>query len=244
MSAEPVEQNDSKKSGPIVKEPRTGKILVWIGIAVTAIYAFLLFQYFKYWPTLSELEPEKLGSFLSGAVSPLAFFWLVLGFFQQGSELKHSARALWLQSEELRNSVEQQKALVAVAREQIDHERTGREYAQHEVQRLAQPIFGIQSNGSISSSGAHQFEFLIANAGATCTSVRLAEGEESFGEAASLAAGSSVTVNFRFELDEPIRERSLTISYTDALGVANEQAFTFPLVERNGQSSLSAPIRD
>lgn len=67
--------------------------------------------------------PNEAGDFLAGAFSPLAFLWLVLGYFQQGEELKNSADALWLQGEELRNSVTQQRELVEVTKEQLAHER-------------------------------------------------------------------------------------------------------------------------
>ena len=238
MIVEPDERPEPEEGGLIVQEPRTGRILVFFGLAGTVLYAIMLLCYLGRWKSLFDLEPEKFGSFLSGAVGPLALFWLVLGFFQQGSELKHSVRALWLQSEELRNSVEQQKALVAVAREQIEHERSEREYSQREVERLAQPIFGIQFNGGQSSGDMHEFDFLIANAGATCTNVKLTEADKSHGEAATLAAGDGLSVRFRFESGEPIRERILTINYTDGLGVDKEQMFIFPLVEKNGQPTL------
>ena len=238
MIVESDERSKPEKRDLIAQEPKTGRILVFAGLAGTILYAVMLFCYLGKWDSLFELEPEKFGSFLSGAVGPLALFWLVLGFFQQGSELKHSARALWLQSEELRNSVEQQKALVAVAREQIEHERSEREHAQREVERLAQPIFGIQFNGGQSAGDAREFDFLVANAGATCTNVRLIEGDRSFGDAATLAAGAGATVKFRFEKGETIRERSLTIKYTDGLGIEKEQIFVFPVIERHGELVL------
>jgi hypothetical protein len=53
-------------------------------------------------------EPPKTGNewgdWAAGMFAPVAFFWLVLGYFQQGEELR-------LQAEELRASVEQQSVL-------------------------------------------------------------------------------------------------------------------------------------
>jgi hypothetical protein len=37
------------------------------------------------------MKPEEFATFLSGVFAPLAFLWLVLGFRQQGDELKNSA---------------------------------------------------------------------------------------------------------------------------------------------------------
>jgi hypothetical protein len=53
-------------------------------------------------------ESNKWGDWAAGMFAPLAFGWLVLGYFQQGEELR-------LQAQELRASVKQQTAMVAAA---------------------------------------------------------------------------------------------------------------------------------
>ncbi len=65
------------------------------------------------WPVAADMPLNAWGDFLAGTMAPLAIFWLVLGFLQQGDELKQNTDALKLQAEELRQSVEQQKELVA-----------------------------------------------------------------------------------------------------------------------------------
>ncbi len=57
---------------------------------------------------MKTLKPNELGDFFAGFFSPLAFLWLVFGYYQQGEELKQNTLALNLQADELRNSVEQQ----------------------------------------------------------------------------------------------------------------------------------------
>jgi hypothetical protein len=57
---------------------------------------------------LQQLPLNELGDFMGGAFGPMAILWLVLGFFQQGEELRQNTRALHLQAEELRESVNQQ----------------------------------------------------------------------------------------------------------------------------------------
>lgn len=49
---------------------------------------------------LLKLSGNEFGDFLAGVFSPLAFLWLVLGFFQQGQELRASIHALELQGDE------------------------------------------------------------------------------------------------------------------------------------------------
>ena len=93
---------------------------VTVSIAWILLVGYLLFRD----PTgVSKMSPNDWGSFLSGAFAPLGFLWLILGYLQQGEELRLSTQALRLQAEELKNSVEQQRALVEVSRLQVEGER-------------------------------------------------------------------------------------------------------------------------
>lgn len=67
-----------------------------------------------------QMQPHAWGDFFAGVFSPLAFMWLVLGYLQQGEELRLSTAALHLQAKELNASVNQQQALVDVARLELD----------------------------------------------------------------------------------------------------------------------------
>src|SRR3982751_3840399 len=59
-----------------------------------------------------SVKPNEWGDIFAGLFAPVAFLWLVLGFVQQGQELK-------LQVQELRNAVKHQGELVEVSREQV-----------------------------------------------------------------------------------------------------------------------------
>jgi len=48
-----------------------------------------------------------MGSFLEGAFAPLAFFWLVIGYFLQQEELQQNTAALNAQAREIERSAEQ-----------------------------------------------------------------------------------------------------------------------------------------
>lgn len=83
------------------------------------------------------LTLNEWGDFMAGFFAPLAFMWLVLGYFQQGEELRQNTEALKLQAEELRssnealrlqaeelkNSVEQQRASVGLMREKMQYDK-------------------------------------------------------------------------------------------------------------------------
>lgn len=66
------------------------------------------------------MELNALGDFLSGTFAPLALLWLVIGYFQQGDELRQNSRALRLQAEELRQAAEHAGGLLDVARKEHD----------------------------------------------------------------------------------------------------------------------------
>lgn len=50
---------------------------------------------------LLALPINEWGDFFVGAVAPLAFLWLALGYFQQGNELRQNTEALIAQERQL-----------------------------------------------------------------------------------------------------------------------------------------------
>ncbi len=64
----------------------------------------------------ADRELASKGDVLAGIFGPLTILWLVLGFLEQGIELRQNSEAIRLQSDELKNSVEQQKQMVDFAR--------------------------------------------------------------------------------------------------------------------------------
>lgn len=87
-----------------------------LGVGVTCIYvmAIAIYAYIQREAVLA-MTPNEVGDALAGAASPLAFLWLVLGYLQQGEELRQNTDALRMQAEELRASVDQQRQLVQAA---------------------------------------------------------------------------------------------------------------------------------
>jgi hypothetical protein len=65
------------------------------------------------------LDPNEWGDWAAGLAAPIAFLWLVLGYYQQGQELRANVQALHMQEQalqlqvrELQESVGQQKEMV------------------------------------------------------------------------------------------------------------------------------------
>ncbi|SDG33821.1 hypothetical protein SAMN04488245_102417 [Alloyangia pacifica] len=102
-------------------EKRASSRLTFWGLWGTAIYIAILIAGIwlgtaKGWITWGVVKPNEIGDFFAGILGPLAIIWVVLGFLQQGSELR-------LQVAEMANSVVQQKEMVGVTRESLEHAR-------------------------------------------------------------------------------------------------------------------------
>lgn len=133
------EKNQSQDSG------RRAKVGLWVTLAYVLALALLTpVLYNLGWLKPQPLSLNEVGDFLAGLFGPLAIFWLVLGFFQQGAELKNSVETLKLQAKELAASVEQQRELVSVTREQLAHERELLGLQHNEKRKLAQPDFIVE----------------------------------------------------------------------------------------------------
>jgi hypothetical protein len=130
-------------------EDSNGPKLANVGILGTKLYVILLLaalpsMAYLGWIKISVLELNQIGDFLAGLFGPLAIFWIVLGFFQQGEELRNSVDTLKLQAKELAASVEQQRELVQVTREQLAHEREMLGIQRLERKKMAQADFIIE----------------------------------------------------------------------------------------------------
>ena len=99
--------------------------LFWYGLLVSVLY-FVMLGAVIYFMELGVMTSwNEFGDFLAGAFSPVAFFWLVLGYLQQQKELQQNTKALELQALELKNSVDQYREMVSAFKTQfslyLDH---------------------------------------------------------------------------------------------------------------------------
>lgn len=100
---------------------------LFIGVGVTIVW-FLGITIFCIWGNFGfeKNDLNSLGDFLAGIFAPVAFFWLILGYVQQGKQLDQNTkaleqqeRALQLQIDEMKESVKQQTELVNIQRQQF-----------------------------------------------------------------------------------------------------------------------------
>ena len=128
------------------------------------------------WMLFTQDHPKELnawGDFLAGFSAPLAFLWLVLGYMQQGEELKQSTQALQLQAAELRSSVEQQSQLVEITRRQFEQELTTIEAERARRKILAQPVLILSQTTAFTRDRLQMHNIRIFNAGNDASDVRI-----------------------------------------------------------------------
>ena len=83
---------------------------IWLGLTLTLGWLLLGSLYVSTsigWGNLSELPADELGNFLEGAFAPLAFLWLVIGYFLQQKELEQNTEALRSQAVAIQRTAEQ-----------------------------------------------------------------------------------------------------------------------------------------
>lgn len=214
--------NNRAEQKPIGKNTK----LPLIGLFVTFLWLLLVITYATtHWAAMVKLKPYEVADFAAGVFAPLAFLWLVLGFFQQGEELRNSGQALWLQGQELQNSVEQQRELVNVTREQLKFESEMLTAQRDEIVRNSQPLLELSAAGSMpSTDGTRLYRFNIANHGKSCTKLRVNVGDRSVLGRDSLSTGDRA--EFMLEMAtavfSPFR---VSVNYLDERLISGNQTF-------------------
>ena len=115
-----------------------------------------------------NLPLNELGDFLAGVFGPLAIFWVVLGYYQQGKELKVSSQALLAQCIELANSAEQQRLALEISKSQMVLAQEKHQVEMLELEESIRPRVSLAhvSSGRTPNSDYHNFEIFVFNAAA------------------------------------------------------------------------------
>lgn len=83
---------------------------IWLGLGLTLAWLLLGAFYVAQdvgWGQFIRMPAAELGNFFEGAFAPLAFLWLVIGYFLQKKELEQNTLALRAQAEEIQRTAEQ-----------------------------------------------------------------------------------------------------------------------------------------
>lgn len=202
------------------------KLVVW-GKWVTIGYLALIVIYaFAMWPDIIALKANEFGDLLAGVFAPLALAWLVLGFFQQGQELRASTTALQMQAEELRASVEQQQRMVEITQQQLEYERTRAEAAEAEADRLSRPKWSIDIRGSQVDNldqSKMAYAFILMNSGAGCTDFEAIYQGKAWKQL-KVVSGERILIQLSWQPGDG--DEQITINYTDARGLPRNDLLT------------------
>ena len=114
---------------------------------------------------------NELGDFLAGIFAPIAFFWLILGYIQQGKQLDQNTRALeqqeialQLQINEMKESVKQQKELVEIQKQQyVDSSNSVAPYFGFNDLKIH--CFGCGSINGVEQDPDYELLFKLSNSG-------------------------------------------------------------------------------
>jgi hypothetical protein len=154
------------------------KQLTRIGLVLSILWLCVIASLLAWKHTsLATLSLNEWGDFFAGVMAPLALFWLVLGYLQQGEELRLNTEALHAQQEELRRQVAETAVLAANSERQAIAAEQLAVATLTEAQRSAlkeatdaMPIFRPEGGNG---HGA-QTMIRIRNAGATISKVTAA----------------------------------------------------------------------
>jgi hypothetical protein len=214
------------------EESVMNKKLTWIGIAITAAYlvAAALLGWGE-WDKFSGMDPNEVGDFLAGVVGPLALLWLILGYFQQGEELRLSTEALRQQAEELKQSVEHQGSLVEVARKQVEVQIETFKREQQRARDAFRPNFYLDVVQSVVSPESTYVDFELRNFGYRATKIVIFfTAPEHFKDVfAERELGQHEKVKFTVDQlsADDVGEHTLEIEYTD--GTNARGTLVYPL---------------
>ncbi|MBX7456865.1 hypothetical protein K3152_01250 [Qipengyuania sp. 1NDH17] len=211
----------AKDEDGLQKVPKRAPLFGW-GAFATAVYLLALaLTGSQFEVGILDLKPNELGDFLAGAFSPLAFLWLVLGFLQQGQELR-------IQAIELNNAVEQSRQLVDVTRSQLDLDRQSVALTFEKEKELRAPQFRLSGGVTMISGNDVKFKYTITNVGGECTDIVLyrrdAEGPmKELRKVDHLRKDSNFEVSLRLDVNK-YPSWQFVLQYKDEDGQAHQRS--------------------
>lgn len=208
-----------------------------LGFVLTAAYVWLLYFIFdgRIVESLS-MKPNEIGDLLAGMFGPLAILWLILGFFQQGTELRQNTAALKLQEEalkaqvtELNRSVEQQRELVRISQTQLHNELEKTRQEKSDRVEAVQPRIAINAENISGHGNGHAVHAEIINVGMLATDIEFTSSPEIFDllpkSISSLLPNKAQKLYWRQTKIAGSDTFFISVSFTDILGNRGTQSF-------------------
>lgn len=203
--------------------------LEWWATRLTALYiggAILIVG--SRFDELIVLRLNEIGDLFAGLFGPIAFLWLVLGYIQQGRELKLSSEALQLQAKELKNAVVQQCEMVAAQKASLLN-----------YERSLEPLLHLDVEDAGWVDEDFYVRLALSNTGSYCESVSLSligsDSKVKKINADPLVNGASTIVGFN-GVDE-WEDFNVVVEYRKISGTTNSQSFSATHHQERGYGS-------
>lgn len=181
------------------------------------------------------LSSNELGDFLAGSFAPLAFLFLYLGYKQQGKELKQNTEALRQQATELANSVAEQKRLIKIHQQDLDHKKFQNEphfsvsTSKFENENIQFPIYedGMEDPVDYDCTEIGEFNLIINENLNSARNIKVINKDEEIiiKEKTVLEVNEKMEILFRYCEDDLTNLRNsieiyenILITYSDILG--------------------------
>ncbi|MDE0165422.1 MAG: hypothetical protein OXL36_10025 [Bryobacterales bacterium] len=191
------------------------------GVWLLAVGVVICFKYSDF----GVMSLNEWGDFFAGISAPLALLWLVIGYFQQGEELRLNTEVLRAQQLELERQVEETAQLVKAANLQAQAAQQNLKQLQEREAREAKPEF-VYAGGS--SSGERIEIDILNRGGEACNIVFQYDGphESRFSPTELLESNHKAKLVFHQASNQPLVYPILfLISCTDRLGNRHKMSF-------------------
>lgn len=233
--------------------------LIIVSIA-TIIYLLFVYKLTNL-GAFSKLKPNEVGDYLAGVFAPLAFLWLVFGYYQQGRELKLNTEALRLQADELKNAVDEQKRLNEIHEQNTNQKHfevepifdvflLNKKYVNDNI-----PIYDVESGKIIDERTRTHFYFELSinqkfNITRNIEIVDLNE-KKVIGFDYTLSPDDKYTVTYVFNEDEinyflqgEIEYQVISINFYDIYGKKYSRTFRLTVRFSNYNQSVEADLEE
>lgn len=220
------------------------KRLTWCGLVISLLYiAAIVILVWGRLPSLKFMTLNEIGDFFAGVFGPLTILWLILGYLQQGQELKVSSDALLLQARELNNSVRQQEELVAVSRQQLNAELEARKLDEERKAAAARSNIKISGNRVGRDMLGEKVDFVFRNIGEVAQDVSVylvgEEGRKPILEAPVIERGKKESTYVSIPVLDGLRVR---VDYSDPLDGRTSRLYKIEVLE--GVSHLNFVLEE
>lgn len=198
--------------------------LPWIGSAITIAYvvflAFAFGPWSEFWTFITTEEYNQRGDFLAGVFGPVAFLWLIIGYFMQSRELR-------LQREEL-----------SMQRDIGERTSTGVNELVQQQKAATEPVIEFQFVGRRGPAHNHEVRYRFTNNGGTAKDFKVwIKAGRLITERKSFEAGLPMKVEFDVDAVEGGTVQ-LNVTYTTVAREGRQQE-----IQIDGHGTDSPTIR-